>query len=147
MRADPHELGRFVTAQGASYDRALAEIRSGRKRSHWMWYVLPQIEGLGRSPTSQRYAIKSRAEAEAYLRHPILGPRLVECVTALLQVDGSSAAEIFGFPDELKLQSCATLFASLSPDRSVFSELLDKYFGGARDEQTLRLLGAPLDSG
>jgi uncharacterized protein (DUF1810 family) len=143
VRADPHDLGRFVTAQSASYDEALEQIRAGRKRTHWMWYVFPQVEGLGRSATSQRYAIKSRAEAEAYLRHPVLGPRLVECVTALLRINGRSAAEIFGFPDDLKLRSCATLFASVSPGPSVFSELLDRYFGGARDEQTLRLLGAP----
>jgi uncharacterized protein (DUF1810 family) len=143
--ADPHDLGRFVTAQSASYDRALAEIRGGRKRSHWMWYVFPQLQGLGRSETAQRYAIKSRAEALAYLRHPVLGPRLVECVSALLEIDGHSATEIFGFPDDLKLRSCATLFASVSGDRSVFSELLDKYFGGAPDEQTLRLLGTAGD--
>jgi uncharacterized protein (DUF1810 family) len=112
-----------------------------------MWYVFPQIEGLGSSATSQRYSIKSRAEAAAYLRHPVLGPRLVECATSLLRLDGRSAAEIFGSPDDLKLRSCATLFATVSPAPSVFSELLDKYFGGARDEQTLRLLGAALESG
>jgi uncharacterized protein (DUF1810 family) len=143
--ADPHDLARFVTAQSATYDRALEEIRAGRKRSHWMWYVFPQIAGLGRSATSQRYAIRSRAEAEAYLRHPLLGPRLVECMSAVLQVRGRSAAEIFGFPDDLKLRSCATLFACVSPEPAVFRELLEKYFAGASDERTLRLLGAPLD--
>jgi uncharacterized protein (DUF1810 family) len=143
----PHDLRRFVVAQSASYDRALEEIRAGRKRSHWMWYVFPQIEGLGRSATSVQYAIRSRAEAEAYLRHPVLGTRLNECVAALLDIDGRSAEEIFGFPDHLKLKSSATLFASVAPEGSVFEKLLDKYFGGARDEQTLRLLGDPIDPG
>jgi uncharacterized protein (DUF1810 family) len=107
--------------------------------------VFPQLDGLGCSATAQRYAIKSRAEALAYLRHPVLGPRLAECVTTLLEIDGCSATEIFGFPDDLKLRSCATLFASVSGPQSVFSELLAKYYGGAPDEQTLRLLGTARD--
>ena len=138
---DPHNLSRFVQAQADDYDQALAEIRSGRKRSHWMWYIFPQVEGLGFSSTSRRYAIKSVAEAEAYLSHPVLGPRLIECVEALLGVEGRSAFEIFGSPDDMKLRSCATLFACVSPAGSVFDRLLDKYFPSGRDGKTLALLG------
>jgi uncharacterized protein (DUF1810 family) len=138
---DPHDLRRFVEAQENDYQRALAEIRSGRKRSHWMWYVFPQLEGLGSSPNSRRYSIKSLAEAEAYLRHPVLGPRLVECVETVLRVEGRSALEIFGATDEAKLRSCATLFAHVAPAGSVFDRLLGKYFQGERDGKTLRLLG------
>jgi uncharacterized protein (DUF1810 family) len=138
---DPHNLSRFMQAQEDDYDQALAEIRSGRKRSHWMWYIFPQLEGLGFSSTSQRYAIKSIAEAEAYLSHPVLGPRLVECAEAVLRVEGRSAVEIFGSPDEMKLRSCATLFACVAPAGSVFDRLIDKYFQGRRDGKTLRLLG------
>jgi uncharacterized protein (DUF1810 family) len=139
--ADPYDLDRFVRAQESDYERALAEIRSGRKRSHWMWYVFPQYEGLGSSPTSRRYAIRSRAEAEAYLRHPVLGPRLAECAEAVLGVRGKSASEIFGSPDDLKLRSCATLFACVAPAGSVFERLLERHFPGGRDGATLRLLG------
>lgn len=138
---DPHNFSRFVQAQEEDYEQALAEIRSGRKRSHWMWYIFPQFAGLGFSAMSQRYAIKSRAEAEAYLRHPVLGPRLVGCTEAALGVEGRSAVEIFGSPDDLKLKSCATLFARVAPQGSVFDRLLAKYFQGERDGQTLRLLG------
>jgi uncharacterized protein (DUF1810 family) len=138
---DPHDLGRFVEAQEDDYEEALSEVRSGRKVSHWMWYVFPQFAGLGFSPTSQRYAIKSRAEAAAYLRHPILGPRLVAIAEAALRVEGRSALEIFGSPDDMKLRSCATLFAFVSPEGSVFHRLLDKYFRGEPDTTTLRLLG------
>jgi uncharacterized protein (DUF1810 family) len=138
---DPHDLGRFVEAQQGDYERALAEIRAGRKRSHWMWYVFPQIDGLGFSATARHYAIKSRAEAEAYLAHPVLGPRLVECSEAALAVLGRSAHEIFGTPDDLKLRSCATLFAAVSPPGSVFERLLAKYYQGKPDDKTLRLLG------
>jgi uncharacterized protein (DUF1810 family) len=138
--ADPYELTRFVQGQEHSYGQALAEIRSGRKRSHWMWYVFPQIEGLGLSATSKHYAIKSLGEAEAYLRHPILGPRLLESVEAALGIEGRSALEVFGSPDDLKLRSCATLFASVSPAGSVFEQILDRYFDGTPDEATLRLL-------
>lgn len=138
---DPHDLDRFVRAQEHDYADALAEIRAGRKQSHWMWYVFPQVAGLGYSAASQRYAIKSRAEAEAYLRHPILGPRLVEIAEAALSVEGRSARAIFGSPDDLKLKSSATLFAQVAPAGSVFERLLAKYFAGERDEQTRRLLG------
>jgi uncharacterized protein (DUF1810 family) len=137
---DPHDLGRFVRAQAGDYARALAEVRGGRKRSHWMWYVFPQFAGLGFSPTTRRYAIRSRGEAEAYLRHPVLGPRLVEICEAALGVEGKSAFDVFGSPDDLKLKSCATLFAAVSPAGSVFDRVLEKYFGGARDDRTLRLL-------
>ena len=138
---DPHDLDRFVKAQDADYDRALSEIRRGRKQSHWMWYVFPQFDGLGSTPTSKRYSIKSIAEAKAYLDHPILGPRLIECVEATLAVDGRSALEIFGSPDDLKLRSCATLFACVSPAGSAFDRLLAKYFQGVRDDRTLELVG------
>src|SRR5271157_2440207 len=138
---DPHNLNRFVQAQEDDYEQALAEIRSGRKRSHWMWYIFPQFEGLGFSSTSRLYAIKSIAEAKAYLDHPVLGPRLIECTEAVLAVEGRSAFAIFGSPDEMKLRSCATLFASVSPAGSVFDRLIDKYFLGRRDGKTLRLLG------
>jgi uncharacterized protein (DUF1810 family) len=139
---DPHDLGRFVDAQAGDYEQALAEIRSGRKRSHWMWYVFPQIDGLGFSSMSRRYSIKSLDEARAYLDHPVLGPRLVECAEAALGVEGRSAYEIFGSPDDMKLRSSATLFASVTPAYSVFARLLDKYFDGKRDGKTLGLLEA-----
>ena len=140
--ADPYDLTRFVLGQELNYEDALSEIRNGRKRSHWMWYIFPQYQGLGSSPTSRRYAIKSMAEASAYLQHPILGPRLLECAEAALGVTGRSAHELFGSPDDMKLQSCATLFASVSPPGSVFERLLQKYFDGTRDEKTLSLLGS-----
>jgi uncharacterized protein (DUF1810 family) len=139
--ADPYDLARFVRAQEADYDQAMSEIRGGRKRSHWMWYIFPQFDGLGVSSTSRQYAIKSVAEAEAYLRHPILGPRLLESVQAMLSVEGRSALEVFGSPDNMKLRSCATLFACVAPAGSVFEQLLDRYFGGERDDKTLRLIG------
>jgi uncharacterized protein (DUF1810 family) len=138
---DPHNLERFVQAQEQSYERALSEIRSGRKQSHWMWYIFPQFEGLGASQTSKRYSVKSVAEAEAYLAHPVLGPRLEECAEAALRVEGLSAVDIFGSPDDLKLRSCATLFACVSSEGSVFHRLIGKYFHGRRDETTLRLIG------
>jgi Uncharacterized conserved protein len=129
-----------VKAQTSDYARALAEIRQGRKRSHWMWYIFPQYAGLGFSATSRHYAIKSLVEAEAYLQHPILGARLIECADVVLQVKGRSAHEIFGSPDDLKLRSCATLFAQLSPAGSVFHRLLDQYFQGEPDAKTLEML-------
>jgi uncharacterized protein (DUF1810 family) len=140
MSDDPYDLARFVSAQAYNYEQALSEIRNGRKRSHWMWYVFPQLHGLGSSPTSRRYAIKSAAEAEAYLRHPVLGPRLVECCEAAAGIEGRSALDVFGAPDDMKLRSCATLFATVSAPGSVFERVLDRYFGGERDARTLRLL-------
>src|SRR3954466_896 len=141
VKGDPYHLDRFVRAQETNYEQALEEIRRGRKRSHWMWYIFPQYEGLGFSPTSRRYSIKSVAEAQAYLAHPVLGPRLTECAEAALGVEGRSALEIFGSPDDMKLRSCATLFASVSPAGSVFHRLLDTYFHSAPDGKTLHLLG------
>lgn len=137
---DPHNLTRFVQAQKDDYAQALSEIRGGRKHSHWMWYIFPQYDGLGFSSTSKWYSVKSMAEAKAYLEHPILGPRLLECCEATLSVEGRSAFEIFGSPDEMKLRSCATLFACVSPAGSVFYQLLAKYFQAERDGRTLRLL-------
>lgn len=138
---DPYDLDRFVQAQTGDYAQALAEITSGRKRSHWMWYIFPQVDGLGRSAIATRYAITSVAEATAYLRHPVLGPRLRECAEAALGVEGRSAHEIFGSPDDMKLRSCATLFACVSPEGSVFHRVLDQYFQGTPDRKTLGLLG------
>ncbi len=145
MADDRFNLNRFVDAQAGDYDHALAEITRGRKRSHWMWYIFPQIDGLGFSSMSQRYAIKSVAEAKAYLDHPVLGPRLVECAEAALKVEGRTANEIFGSPDDLKLRSSATLFASVTPEDSVFARLLAKYFQDERDGKTLQLLEAASD--
>ena len=139
---DPYDLDRFLRAQEHDYQQALAEIRAGRKQSHWMWYIFPQFVGLGFSPMSQRYAIRSAAEAEAYLSHPVLGPRLVECCEAAVAIEGRSASAVFGSPDDLKLRSCATLFAAVSAPGSVFERLLDKFFQAERDEETLRLLDA-----
>ncbi len=138
---DPYNLGRFIQAQDEAYQQALSEIRSGRKQSHWMWYVFPQFEGLGMSATSHRYAIKSVDEARAYLAHQVLGPRLRECAEGVLGVEAASAADIFGSPDDMKLRSSATLFAHVSPTGSVFHQLLDKYFQGQSDRKTLQLIG------
>ena len=137
---DPHDLARFVDAQAGVYDRVLVEIRSGQKRSHWMWFIFPQLKGLGFSAMSQRYAIKSREEAMTYLDHQVLGPRLITCIETLLVLETRSANEIFGYPDEMKLRSFATLFAQVSSPGSVFHCLLEKYFEGQPDPKTLRLL-------
>lgn len=137
-----HDLDRFVTAQAPHYDRVLAELRGGRKRSHWMWFVFPQIAGLGHSAMSVHYAIRGLDEARAYLAHPVLGPRLIECFEAVLVVQDRSAHDIFGSPDDMKLRSCATLFAEVSPAGSVFERVLDRYFDGERDQKTLSLLSA-----
>jgi uncharacterized protein (DUF1810 family) len=137
---DPFELNRFVEAHERDYSRALDEIRSGRKRSHWMWYIFPQFRGLGFSSTSQHYAIKSVDEAKAYLSHPVLGARLSEICEVLLQIENKTAHEIFGSPDDLKLHSCATLFANVSPPGSVFHRILAKYYAGNLDAKTESLL-------
>ena len=137
---DPYDLQRFVRAQEEDYEEALAEIRSGLKRSHWMWYIFPQFDGLGLSSTSQRYSVKSVSEAKAFLAHPVLGPRLLECAEAAVRVDGRSATDIFGYPDDMKLRSCATLFASVSPTGSVFHRIIDEYFHSEPDDRTLRLI-------
>jgi uncharacterized protein (DUF1810 family) len=139
---DPFELERFVAAQeqGGTYDAAVAELRAGRKRSHWMWFVFPQIAGLGQSPISQRYAISSLGEARAYLAHPVLGPRLIECTSIVAGLRGSTAQDIFGGIDALKLRSSMTLFARADPGNPVFREVLDAYYGGAPDAMTERLI-------
>ena len=139
---DPYNLARFVVAQRDDYDRALAEIRNGRKQSHWMWYIFPQLAGLGRTPTARRYAIRNLEEARAYLAHPLLGPRLRDCAEAALAVPGRTAQQIFGSPDNLKLRSCATLFALVSPPDSAYARLLQRYFDGQQDSLTLSLLGS-----
>jgi uncharacterized protein (DUF1810 family) len=138
---DPFGLIRFLEAQQDDYASILAEIRGGQKRSHWMWYVFPQLDGLANSAMSKHYAIKGVDEARAYLAHPILGTRLTECANALFRLDGRSIEEIMGSPDDLKLQSCATLFATVSEPSSVFQRILEKYYQGERDEKTIRILG------
>jgi uncharacterized protein (DUF1810 family) len=137
---DRQDLARFVSAQEGVYAQALAEIRSGRKRTHWMWFVFPQIAGLGSSPTAERYAIRSLEEAREYLRHPVLGPRLIECAECLLPFAGRAASDIFPYPDDLKLRSSMTLFELAAPSDSVFGRVLDAFFGGERDAKTLALL-------
>ena len=138
---DPHDLDRFVRAQAGEYETALREITNGRKRSHWMWFIFPQFDGLAFSEMSRHYSIKSADEARAYLAHPVLGERLRACARAAVANEGRSATEIFGYPDDLKLRSSATLFASVSPPDSVFQRLLDKFFPEGADGATLRLLG------
>lgn len=138
--ADPHDLERFVNAQRDAYPSARDELARGRKTSHWMWFVFPQSRGLGRSPMARHYGIASRDEAAAYLRHPILGPRLVECVQRLLALERRSAHEVFGSPDDIKLRSSLTLFDAVSPPGNVFAEGLARYFGGQRDDATLQLI-------
>ncbi|MFN2560118.1 MAG: DUF1810 domain-containing protein [Jatrophihabitans sp.] len=137
MTADPFDLSRFVAAQDAAgtYDRALAELRQGRKTSHWMWFVFPQVAGLGRSATSRRYAISSLDEARAYLRHPLLGPRLRECATVVAAAPPGAEA-IFGSIDAQKLQSSMTLFLRAAPDEAVFAQVLQRHFGGRPDPTT-----------
>jgi len=137
---DPYNLRRFVEAQDTVYHRVLTELRAGVKQSHWMWFVFPQIAGLGRSPTAEFYAIHSLAEARAYLAHPLLCGRLKECTRALLDVSGKSARQILGTPDDLKFRSSMTLFAHATPDEPLYREALAKYFGGEEDAMTLELL-------
>jgi uncharacterized protein (DUF1810 family) len=141
--AESYDLERFVKAQGGIYPVALGEIRAGKKRSHWMWFVFPQLAGLGSSPTARTYAIRSLAEARAYLAHPVLGPRLVECVQAANSVRERSAGDIFGYPDELKFRSSLTLFllAAAAEAKAPFQRALDKYFDGQGDAFTLGKLG------
>jgi uncharacterized protein (DUF1810 family) len=137
---DPFDLERFVQAQKASFDQALLELRQGSKRSHWMWYVFPQLRGLGQSRTSRRFGISCLDEARAYLAHPILGPRLLECTRLVLQSGKNAPDEIFPAPDDMKFCSCMTLFARAAPEEAIFSEALRK-FCGRPDALTLRLLG------
>jgi uncharacterized protein (DUF1810 family) len=139
---DPFDLDRFVSAQdaGRTYDAAVHELRDGRKRSHWMWFIFPQIAGLGQSPTSRRYAITSVAEAKAYLEHPVLGARLTECAEIVRDLRGRTAEDIFGAIDAMKLRSSMTLFSRSEPASAVFQEVLDAYFEGVPDGATERLL-------
>ncbi|WP_135827934.1 DUF1810 domain-containing protein [Halorussus halobius] len=137
---DPHNLRRFVEAQDAVIDEVKRELRAGRKRSHWMWFVFPQLDGLGRSRMARRYAISSRAEAEAYLAHPILGPRLRECTDIVNAVAGRSASEIFGSPDDLKFRSSMTLFGAVADDPTPFETALETYYDGDPDPKTVELL-------
>lgn len=134
-------LQRFVDAQAFNFDAALAELRRGRKVSHWMWYVFPQIEGLGSSATARRYALSGISEAQAYLAHPLLGQRLRLCVDTVLGLEGTTARAVFGHPDCLKFRSCLTLFACAAPGEQRFADALDKYFDGRPDELTLRAIG------
>jgi uncharacterized protein (DUF1810 family) len=138
---DPFDLQRFVAAQDPVFGQVLEELRAGRKRTHWMWFVFPQIAGLGHSAMAQRYAIASRAEAAAYLAHPVLGPRLRGCTAAMLALAGGSARSVLGSPDDAKLRSCLTLFAAVDPEETVFTAALEKYFAGAADPRTLAALG------
>jgi uncharacterized protein (DUF1810 family) len=135
---DPYDLERFVTAQdnAGTYDRAVAELRAGRKATHWMWFVFPQIAGLGYSPASRTYAISSLDEARAYLAHPVLGPRLIECAAILIAVPARTAEQVFGEVDALKMCSSMTLFMHAAPGEPVFRQVLDRYFGGVPDPAT-----------
>jgi uncharacterized protein (DUF1810 family) len=137
---DPHDLLRFVTAQNPVYDQVCAELRNGRKQSHWIWYIFPQLRGLGHSQTAAAFGIASREEAEAYLRHPVLGERLRECTRLVNMVEGRSISQIFGYPDDLKFRSSMTLFSSVTPDNQIFKDALQKYFGGEPDRLTLERL-------
>jgi uncharacterized protein (DUF1810 family) len=138
---DPFHLGRFVEAQSGEYEQVLAELRAGRKQSHWIWFIFPQLKGLGRSPLTEHYGIGSIDEARAYLRHPVLGPRLEECTALVNKIEGRTVDEIFGFPDNLKFRSSMTLFANAAADNRIFLDALKKYFAGEPDAKTLELLG------
>lgn len=137
---DPFNLDRFLTAQESTYPTALNELRAGKKRTHWMWFIFPQMIGLGYSAMAQHYAIRSRAEATAYLSHEVLGNRLRECAEVVMQLNGLSVSEIFGHPDDLKFHSSITLFAEVGEEGSLFSRLLLKYFSGKMDERTITIL-------
>ncbi len=136
-----NDLDRFVRAQDGVYDSALGELIAGRKRTHWMWFVFPQLDGLGSSMTAQRYAIRDIEEARAYLEHPVLGPRLRECAAAMLAHAGRDATDILGYPDDLKLRSSMTLFARAAADPAVFEQVIEAFYDGP-DDRTLDLLGA-----
>lgn len=138
--ADPFDLQRFVDAQDPIYATVISELRAGRKRTHWMWFVFPQLRGLGRSPTAQHYGISSCEEAAAYLAHDVLGPRLRECTRLLLEIEGRSAGEVFGSPDDLKLRSSMTLFARCTDDDADFLGVLDAFYGGEQDQATVSRL-------
>ena len=138
--SDPFNLQSFVDAQATAYREVCEELRAGRKRSHWIWFIFPQMRGLGHSEMAQHYGVSSREEAEAYLAHPVLGARLRECTRLVVEVEGRSVDQIFGYPDNLKFHSSMSLFASAAPDEPVFREALQKYFGGQLDPNTVALL-------
>jgi uncharacterized protein (DUF1810 family) len=138
--SDPYNLERFVYAQRPVFDQVCSELKQGRKRTHWMWYIFPQIKGLGHSDIAKEFAISSREEAEAYLEHRILGPRLLECTRLVTEVEGRSIGQIFGYPDDLKFRSSVTLFALVTTDNQVFRDALQKYFAGEHDSSTVELL-------
>ncbi len=140
MTDDPYDLRRFVDAQERIYETVIDELAAGRKRSHWMWFVFPQLRGLGSSPTAVRFGISSSDEARAYLAHELLGPRLRECARLVTRIDGLSAEEIFGWPDDMKLRSSMTLFARAAADNADFVAVLEKYYGGEEDPATLARL-------
>lgn len=133
-------LKHFLTAQQPIYPQVLKELRNGKKTTHWMWFIFPQIEGLGFSPTSIKYSIKSIEEAKEYISHPILGKRLLECSNTILKIENKTTDEIFGYPDNAKLRSSMTLFNFISPEHKEFADVLKKYFGGKEDEQTISIL-------
>jgi uncharacterized protein (DUF1810 family) len=137
---DPYNLARFVDAQAPVYARVLAELRNGRKESHWIWFIFPQIKGLGSSPTANEFAIASRGEAAAYLVHPVLGPRLRECTRLVLGFSGDSIDQLFAFPDNLKFRSSMTLFAAAAADATIFTDALNRFYGGKADPATLERL-------
>ena len=142
MEHDPYNLNRFITAQEGLFENVLTELKNGRKQTHWMWFIFPQIDGLGFSSTTKYYAIKNLEEARQYLTHPVLGARLLQCSQLVLAVEGKSAHNIFGSPDDMKLKSCMTLFTQVAGPDSVFASVLEKYFHGKPDEKTISLLGA-----
>lgn len=141
---DPFRLQRFVDAQQPLYERALAELRAGHKRSHWIWFIFPQVSGLGRSDMAQRYALSGLEEAQAYMTHPLLGPRLLECTQAVLHHLGTSPRAMLGSPDDMKLRSSMTLFNLAAPQHDAFRLVLEGFFDGKADDYTLKLLGNPV---
>ena len=139
---DPYDLQRFLAAQSEDYERALRELQRGRKESHWIWYIFPQVAGLGHSHMAQKYAIQSRDEAVAYLNHPVLGSRLQQCCEMLLRHRGKRVEDIMGYPDDLKLRSAMTLFAAVSESENVFQKVLDAFYSGELDERTIAFLNS-----
>jgi uncharacterized protein (DUF1810 family) len=141
MNPDPFDLGRFISAQDPVIEEVLKQLRAGQKSSHWMWFVFPQIQGLGTSSMARRYAIASREEARAYQVHPVLGARLRQCTHLVLNIGRRSAEQIFGYPDDLKFRSCMTLFATAAPEEAMYREALQKYFAGEPDLRSLEIMG------
>jgi uncharacterized protein (DUF1810 family) len=142
----PPDLTRFITAQDPVYNDVLTELKSGQKQTHWMWFIFPQIDGLGHSSIAKRYAIKNADEAREYLRHPVLGKRLIECTETVKAIQNRSASQIFGYPDDLKFRSSMTLFASVSGEESIFHDLISKYYEGQADDRTIEILKAQAQS-